>query len=82
MWAGRATGHVRGTIGALSGCQHERAPSHSPTRCSTRVPVARAGVSTDDTFREMKDVQTVTSAATDELTKLLEKKRLDIENAA
>ena len=39
------------------------------------------GVSPDDTFREMKDVQALTGAATDEVGKIADKKRVEIETA-
>jgi hypothetical protein len=36
-------------------------------------------VSEDATFREMKEVQALVTSATDDVTKLVDKKRLEIE---
>lgn len=40
-----------------------------------------AGVSTDDIFRDTKEVQAVSNAVTEEVTKLAEKKKAEIETA-
>lgn len=39
------------------------------------------GISPDDVFREIKDIQAHTNAATDEVSKLAEKKKLEVEQA-
>ena len=81
---GRHTAPLARCAATVAGVRAEAPrPASSPRTRAPRRDLRRppAGVSTDDTFRDIKDVNALASTATDQIAALADKKKLEVEAA-